>query len=287
MNLNKIIQNIKFSYKILLLPTLFMILLVGILILFNWVSGKNDKQLGNIQNGYIPYSEMSLEINMTMKDLQRGFQDAVAIADNEKLDATKVLKSRFDNLLTNVKNSSVLKGDTVIQRLSTKFSSYYDIAYATSEKMILADYSEETSAEIQVMVSEYQGIIALLDKINSDSKIRMKELFEQTRKNNTLIGRVMILSFILLMIVIAYLAYIITLSTVKPLTDFVNNLNELSEGSLRIKINKQYLDRKDEIGRLSQSLQKMILDAPTWTDAEFNDYKEAKAHMNLLHQTSG
>lgn len=287
MNLNKIIQNIKFSYKILLLPTLFMILLVGILILFNWVSGKNNKQLGNIQNGYIPYSEMSLEINMTMKDIQRGFQDAVAIADNEKLDATKVLKSRFDSLLTNVKNSSVLKGDTVIQRLSTKFSSYYDIAYATSEKMILGDYSEETSAEIQVMVSEYQGIIALLDKINSDSKIRMKELFEQTRKNNTLIERVMILSFILLMIVIAYLAYTITLSTVKPLTNFVNNLNELSEGSLRIKINKQYLDRKDEIGKLSQSLQKMILDAPTWTDAEFNDYKEAKAHMNLLHQTSG
>lgn len=30
----------------------------------------------------------------------------------------------------------------------------------------------------------------------------------------------------------------------------------------------------------TKSLQKLILLAPTWTDSDLNDYKEARAHMN-------
>jgi hypothetical protein len=30
----------------------------------------------------------------------------------------------------------------------------------------------------------------------------------------------------------------------------------------------------------SKSLQKMILDAPTWTDAELHNYDEARTHIN-------
>lgn len=49
-----------------------------------------------------------------------------------------------------------------------------------------------------------------------------------------------------------------------------------------IKLLITILQSEIESGKSSQSLQKMILDAPTWTDAEFNDYKKAKAHMNLF-----
>lgn len=30
----------------------------------------------------------------------------------------------------------------------------------------------------------------------------------------------------------------------------------------------------------NQSLQKMILDAPTWTDSKLHDYNEARVHLN-------
>jgi hypothetical protein len=30
----------------------------------------------------------------------------------------------------------------------------------------------------------------------------------------------------------------------------------------------------------SNSLQKLILESPTWTDPEFHDYNEARAHLN-------
>ena len=40
------------------------------------------------------------------------------------------------------------------------------------------------------------------------------------------------------------------------------------------------LQSEIESGKSSKSLQKMILDAPTWTDEELNDYKIARVHIN-------
>jgi hypothetical protein len=41
------------------------------------------------------------------------------------------------------------------------------------------------------------------------------------------------------------------------------------------------LQSEIESGKSSKSLQKIILDAPTWTDAELQDYHEARACFNL------
>lgn len=32
--------------------------------------------------------------------------------------------------------------------------------------------------------------------------------------------------------------------------------------------------------KTTKSLQKLILQAPTWSDSEFNDYEDARAHIN-------
>lgn len=40
------------------------------------------------------------------------------------------------------------------------------------------------------------------------------------------------------------------------------------------------LQSEIESGKSSQSLKKIILDAPTWTDAELDEYQEARTHLN-------
>ena len=42
------------------------------------------------------------------------------------------------------------------------------------------------------------------------------------------------------------------------------------------------LQSEIESSKSGKSLQKMILDAPTWTDAELDEYQEARAHLNLF-----
>jgi len=40
------------------------------------------------------------------------------------------------------------------------------------------------------------------------------------------------------------------------------------------------LQSEIESGKSGKLLQKMILNAPTWTDEELRDYQEARAHLN-------
>jgi methyl-accepting chemotaxis protein len=252
------IHNLKFRNKLLLLPVIFMILLVGILALFNWSTKLNNKQLNNIEFLYIPYIEISNELNGNMKDLQRGFQDAVAAADLEKLAATEELKNRFDSLLSTTWQNEAIKNDSSFIQLTEKFENYYIIAYSTSESMISGDFSEETTNQIQLMISTYKEIVDLLKQIDQNSKTKMAELFSLTQQNNKRTNRLMMAGMLIMLVLVGYLSYKISLSTVVPLQDFTKNLNQLSEGELNIKTNDRYKKRKDEIGVLYRSLFQLL-----------------------------
>jgi methyl-accepting chemotaxis protein len=247
-------QNLKFKYKITLLPALFVLFLLAFLLMFNIVNTKNRKLLGDIENGYIPYVELSHNLDMGMKDLQRGFQDAVAASDNDKLNATKIIKNNFDSILNAANSNLVINTDTTFAELTSKFKNYYDLAYSTSEKMIKGNYSEETTARIQEMITEYKGIIKILENINIDSKTRMKELFSLAQNNTMRTGRAMAIGIVFLLIIISALSYQISSSTVQPLLDVSKNLNLIAGGCLNINIVPETLTRKDEIGEISKSL---------------------------------
>lgn len=252
------IQNLKFRNKILLLPFLFMILLIGILGLFNWMTKKNNKQLNNIEFWYIPYIEISNELDANMKDLQRSFQDAVAAVDLEKLAASNVLKSKFDSLLKTSQNNEAIKNDSAFKKLDDKFDYYFNIAYTTSESMIGGDYSEATTNQIQLMISEYKEILELLNQIDKDSKVRMTELFRLTQQNNRITNRIMMIGMLIMLILVAYLSYKISLSTVAPLQSFTESLNKLAAGELNIKTDEVHMERQDEIGILYRSLHLLL-----------------------------
>jgi methyl-accepting chemotaxis protein len=255
---NMILQNLKFKYKIVILPVLFVFFLLVFLLMFNFVNNKNSKLLGNIKTGYVPYIELSYNMDMTMKSLQRGFQDAVAATDKDKLNNTKELKVKFETLLTEAKNNLTIVSDTTLRGFNDRFNNYYTLAYATSEKMIAGDFGEETSAKIQEMITEYNNIIKILDNIKTDSNAQMDELFLMAQINTRNTRRIMAICIVLLMIIISVTSYQIHTSTVPPLLDVSSNLNYIAAGNLNIQISPVSLKRKDEIGEISQSLNLLV-----------------------------
>jgi methyl-accepting chemotaxis protein len=258
MRYTMVLQNLKFKYKIIILPVLFVFFLLVFLLMFNFVNNKNSKLLGNIKSGYVPYIELSYNLDITMKSLQRGFQDAVAATDKDKLNNTKDLKLKFDSLLTDAKKNLTIVSDTTLKGLDNRFSNYYTLAYATSEKMIAGEYGEETSAKIQEMITEYNDIIKILDNIKTDSNAQMDELFLLAQINTKNTGRIMAIGIVLLIIIISAISYQIHASTVPPLLDVSANLNYIAAGNLNIKISPESLTRKDEIGEISQSLNVLV-----------------------------
>lgn len=250
-----ILSNLSFKYKIILLPALFIVLLIVFLLMFNLVNSKNRKLLNNIENGYIPYMELSQELNMSMKNLQRGFQDAVAATDIDKLNSTVAFKNRFDSLLITAKGNKVISSDSTFIQLTNKFKNYYTLAYATSERMIKSDFSEKTTTRIQEMISLYNEIIRLLETVKRDSKDRMSKLFVLAQNNTRRTGYGMAISIFVILILISVLSYQISSSTINPLREVSKNLDLIADGRLNVVVTKSTLKRKDEIGKISNSSQ--------------------------------
>jgi methyl-accepting chemotaxis protein len=124
--------------------------------------------------------------------------------------------------------------------------------------MIGGDFSEATTNQIQLMISEYKEIVGLLDQIDKDSKARMAELFRLTQQNNKTTNWIMMAGMLIMLVGVGYLSYKISLFTVVPLQDFTESLNKLSEGELDIKANDLYMQRQDEIGILYRSLSQLV-----------------------------
>ena len=252
------LQDLKFRYKITLLPAIFIVVLVAIMIVFSVTGNKNKRLLNSIEHGFVSYVELSNNLIMTMKDLQRGFQDAVAATDLEKLANTKILASKFDSLILNTQQNVLIQNDTLLGALKSKFTTYYQTAYTTSEKMIGGNFSEETTANIQRMITQYKDITSRLDAIKSDSQSKMTESFANTIANTRTTGIVVIISICFLLVFLSIFTFRITNLTVEPLTHIVSSLNSLSDGDLKCRLDDKYMTRKDEIGAVSQSMNQLI-----------------------------
>jgi methyl-accepting chemotaxis protein len=252
------LQDLKFKYKISLLPVLFIITLVSIVIILSITNYKNKQLLTKIEKGYVSYVELSSDLSATMKELQRGFQDAVAATDLDKLAATQIYAAKFDSLVQNAKQNSIINSDTALESLSKNFLSYYQLANITSQKMIGGDLSEETTANIQTMIVRYKEVTSYLNAIETDSKTKMNESFENTYRNNRITNRSIIAGVLILLGLVIFLVIRINTTTVIPLHDIVSSLNILSDGQLNCEINDKYLHRKDEIGDVTRSLKQLI-----------------------------
>jgi methyl-accepting chemotaxis protein len=251
------LKNLKFASKITLLPVLFILSLMLVLAIFTLSNRKNERLINDIANGYAPYLEISNELIMNMKELQRGFQDAVSASDLDKLAATKVLANKFDSLMLVVEQNKV-KDDSLVNRLKSCFSDYYTTAYSASEKMIAGDFSDEVTGSIQNMINQYNDIKNQLDRLKQESKTKMADSLIDTVNINKHTNFIVIVLFCILLIIFTLLAVRINVTTVKPLRDFVLTLNSVSKGNLNCRIDAQYLERKDEIGEVSVSMAQLI-----------------------------
>jgi methyl-accepting chemotaxis protein len=252
------LQDLKFRYKIIALPIIAVIALLVLMAINGETTRRNEKLLTSIDQHKVPFLELSNNLIMTMKELQKGFQDAVAASDLDKLEGTNVWKARFDSLVTSALQNPYMVADSDLINIRSSFDEYYNITYTTSEKMIGGDFSDEVTTNIQQMIGMYKGISNHLDQLKNKSKQEMSESIDiifKSSKRNTWIISITIIAIVLLL---GILSFRISNTTVRPLHDFVSNLNSVAEGNLNEKINEKHLARKDEIGEIFTSMNHLI-----------------------------
>jgi methyl-accepting chemotaxis protein len=203
------LQNIKFKHKMALLPAIFILILIVFMVMFNITTTENQKLTTYIENDYVSYIELSHSFNENMKELQRGFQDAVAATDKDKLNATVLIKQKLDSTLQIAQKSVVINKDSVAL-LTHKFNNYYALAFNTSEKMIAGDFSEATSAQIQQMIVNYNSVTGTIKNINIASKILSGQEISEAQKKVHVTTMVLIILALLGLSMVIFLSVVIT-----------------------------------------------------------------------------
>ncbi|MBN2743925.1 MAG: HAMP domain-containing protein [Marinilabiliaceae bacterium] len=252
------LQNIKIRFKIMLLPLIAVVTLLGLMVLNGETTRRNEKLLMHIDKNNVPFVELSNDLIMTMKELQKGFQDAVAASDYDKLAATASLQTHFDSLVHAAMQNPYMANDSNLILIRDNFTAYYQTAQQTSAKMIGGDFSDEVTGNIQQMITMYKEISGHLDALESRSKTQMSQAIDtifNTSKRTTWIITLTIIGMIL---VLGFIAMRVSQTTVTPLHDFASHLNAVAEGDLTHAVDARHLQRKDEIGEIFGAMHHLI-----------------------------
>ncbi len=252
------LKNAKLGRKINFLPIIFIVTLTIIMVMNGEFTRHNNSLIDSIQQRDLVYTELCHNLTYNLKELQHGFQDAVAASDLDKLEQTKDLLQNTDSLFNTLNQSYNTSNDTLINTIKQQIKEYYTIAYRTSSLMIKHGYNDDVVSDIQNMITIYNGLDNNLQILKEKSKKQIDNSFHVISSYYT-ISALIITSTVILMIIISILVSrkmnkIIT----RPIIDVVENLKKLADGNLNSKFTAQDLERNDEIGQIFKSYEYLV-----------------------------
>lgn len=251
-------SNLKIKHKILLFPIVFILVILILFVIIHISNNRSKTLLKNIQEGYVPYVEIANKLGYEIINLQREFQDAVAAADEEKLESTQdkylYIQAYLDTAATNI----IGMNNDDIKEISAQFEKYYQLATNTSAAMIRGEFTEELSTNITTMVEEFNAIKAALNNLIAQSKMETSAAFAETEDNSNSTFRNTLIILILSLIIFLIISSIISISLNKSISVIRNRLIHLSDGHFYTDHNDGNQLANDEIGEMMAATNALI-----------------------------
>lgn len=247
------LRNLKFRYKLLVLPALAGLGFVLVMLVAITLGRKSENLLSVVDRGYYPAVELGRDLDQTLTAVQRSLQDAVGAANAADLEKTDKLRDRFLSRLDQSRGNPVLP-DSEIKLLRAAFAEYYGEARATTLRMINGDTGEGMLAAIKSMQAKYNGVDRMLkDRIATHkSNIETAFVTARTMQRNATLTMAAIIGVFLLFLVLA--AVFVSNQMTLPLQDVVRITQSLAAGEMNVDINVQ---SADEVGQVLGSMSQM------------------------------
>lgn len=248
------LKNIKFRFKIVLMPILAVCAFLIILMVTGIFTQKNEALFLQINNVYGPAWELSRDLETLLAAIQRDMQDAVATEDEEMLTNADQLQVQFLKRVSDGQKKLNLNGFSLIY---VTFQDYYSLARETTRSMIRRDNTAESLVQaLESMTFKYNRIKDQLEKNTLHSKSSMNDAFMKTTRNNRITLITISLTIILCAVTLIIISIFISRSITKPVSDLVTAANDFSLGKKDTQIQ---VDSTDEIGELGTAFNEMMI----------------------------
>jgi len=249
------LKNMKFAFKIALMPGLAALSFFAILVVSRVVGTSNSRLLTGIEQSNFAALAASRDLEEELAQLQRGLQDAVAAHDNAMLVETEALRGAFTVHLHRLRQAR--PGEAAeVDRIGRTFDAYYRLARETSRRMITGTSAGyELVGSLGTMSRAYNDIRTTLETLTTRSNREMIQAFARARENQSFSDLVIALVTAVSLSLLAALSFFLIRSLTRPLAQAVAMADRLARGDMSAQIEAQ---SNDELGALCRAMKQMV-----------------------------
>jgi HAMP domain-containing protein len=257
MMLTRTFADWRIGRKVALMPIVAGVALALILIAMPFAVARNTEIMERIQNGDFPASEATRDMVETLATIQRALQDAASAQDADLLADADKSRDAFVRTLQQCRENLSMD-PRELAALERDFTSYYDLARATTLRHINREAGEGVAAALATMQREYNAVRTAAEAMRTRGKDGMNARFVDARRQQGRATR--ILSLMAAVSVIGILALIVlSFALVRVITGPVAEAVTASERITQGDVEATFaVTSRDEIGQLLRSLQRMV-----------------------------
>ena len=248
------LENLKFSQKILLMPAVAGLAFLLIVAMTYWAGASNARITQRIERGHTAALEVGRELETALERLQRGLQDSAAVADAEMLDDADRARDAFLDRLRAGRGNAVLDSDE-LSTMESALWTYYSGARPTTARMIRGETGQRLAVDLEKMRVDYNHLRGLVQSFNERQRKEMENAFESARANHRRSATAIAFITFACLLVLGALSYSVTRSLTTQLTEAVRVANDVAVDRLPEDVR---VTSRDEVGRLLLGMKHMV-----------------------------
>jgi methyl-accepting chemotaxis protein len=248
-------ESLSFRFKLLLLPAVAAVGFVLTLLVTMVLGSRTSERLRLAEMGHGPSLEMSRNLELTLTQIQRALQDAVAASNTDFLQDLDPLKQEFLQTLAQGKTNPVVNQAELTQ-LEAAFNTYYDTATSTTKHMIAKEKNFDLTAALGTMQEQYKQVRDTLAANTERDRKAMTEAFDSARQAQSLSNYVVAGIIVLCLAVLVAFSMSVSRAVVGPVGRAVQVAHRLRDGDVSARFESK---SADEIGQLVRALSDVTL----------------------------
>src|SRR6266851_158794 len=244
-------MNLSFRSKLLTLVATAALALVALVVSSALVARRVERHLDDIRRHYLPKVGLRPRLEAQFERIQRGFQDAVAASDSEKLAGTAELKKEF---LQQLADSSEAVEPALAAALGHAVEEFHAKGLAVSARLIARETGEGVVAQIGELQGKRTRVAELLDKATAFDKSELTNAFSAAAEAQRTGSHVRLGLSIACLVVVLLLSLWISREMLEGMAHLTAGFRRFGEGDFRSTIP---VVSRDELGELARQANQM------------------------------
>jgi methyl-accepting chemotaxis protein len=248
------IDRLQFHQKLRLAPTVAAVAL-GLIFATNLLLGVAvQRQQARIQRGYYPSVQLSGQLTELLVSTQRALQDAAAANDPERLAVADSLRDVMIRAMRAARGNVVMD-QAALDGLQSRYTSYYQLARATTAQTMAGDRGLQALAALREMMASHNQLKASLESNRADNVARIESAFGRLRLLQVIGWIATALLTIACVAMLIWLSRLTSRAVAAPVKEAMRVADALAVGDVSVTVD---VHSDDELGRLLRSMQEMV-----------------------------